>query len=68
MPMKTLASSNRHLSTASARKEGVERNVRSSSAIEGVSGKVFRNAVSGQYVTGAKDRDKSVVKERRPKK
>ncbi|WP_162347899.1 hypothetical protein [Pseudoxanthomonas gei] len=66
--MKTLAASNRHLSTASARKDGVERNVRSSSAIEGVSSKVFRNAATGQYVTGSKDRGRIVVKEQRPKK
>lgn len=52
--MKTLASSNRHLSTASARKAGVERNVRSSSAVEGVSRTTFRSAVSGQFRDGAK--------------
>lgn len=66
--MKTLAASNRHLGTASARKDGVERNVRTSSAIEGVSGKTFRSAASGQYVTGTGDRKKAAVKERRPKK
>lgn len=66
--MKTLAASNRHLGSVSARKEGVERNVRSSSAIEGVSGKTFRSAASRQYVTKSSDRPKSTVKERRPKK
>ena len=66
--MKSLAASNRHLSTVSGRKDGVERNVRSSSAIEGVSGKAFRSAATGQYVTGSKDRERTVVKERRPKK
>lgn len=66
--MKSLATSNSHLRTASSRKEGVERNVRSSSAIEGVSGKAFRTAATGQYVTGSKDRDRTVVKERRSKK
>ena len=66
--MKTLATSNSHLSTVSARKDGVERNVRSSSAIEGVSGKAFRSAATGQYMTKADVRPKSTVKERRPKK
>lgn len=50
--MKTLAASNRHLSTASARKTGVERNVRSSSAVEGVSKATFRSAVSGRFNDG----------------
>ena len=46
--MKSLAVSNRHLRTSAARKDGVERNVRSSSAVEGVSAKVFREAASGR--------------------
>ena len=66
--MKSLAASNSHLLTASARKDGVERNVRSSSAIEGVSAKAFRNATTGQYVTASKDRHSTTVKERRQKK
>ncbi|MGH8063313.1 MAG: hypothetical protein ACREO7_15005 [Pseudoxanthomonas sp.] len=66
--MKTLATSNHHLSTVSARKDGVERNVRSSSAIEGVSGKAFRSAATGQYMTKSDDRLRSSIKERRPKK
>lgn len=66
--MKSLAASNRHLSTVSARKDGVERNVRSSSAIEGISGKAFRSAANGQYTTKSEARPKSAVKERRPKK
>ena len=66
--MKSLAASNSHLRTASARKDGVERNVRSSSAIEGVSGKAFRSAASGQYLTASKDRPATTVKERRQKK
>lgn len=49
--MKSLSASNRHLQSASARKQGVERNVRSSSAIEGVSASVFRSAVSSQFVS-----------------
>lgn len=66
--MKSLATSNSHLRTASARKDGVERNVRSSSAIEGVSNKEFRSAASGRFVTGSKDRARTTVKEQRPKK
>lgn len=66
--MKTLAASNRHLSTVSARKDGVERNVRSSSAIEGVSGKAFRIAAGGQFLPASKDQPMSSVKERRQKK
>lgn len=52
--MKSLASSNRHLQPAAVRKSAVERNVRSSSAIEGVSAGVFRSAVSGRFLTEAK--------------
>lgn len=67
--MKKLASSNSYLRSASARKDGVERNVRSSSAIEGVSGKVFRSAATGQFVTVSKHGPHAtVVNERRPKK
>lgn len=65
--MKPLATSNRHLSSPVARKEGVERNVRSSSAIEGVSTKVFRSAASGMFVTVSKDRHATTVKQRRQK-
>lgn len=63
--MKSLAASNRHLRTASARKEGVERNVRSSSAIEGISSKVFRSAITGQYMAVSKDRPTPTIKKRR---
>lgn len=67
--MKTLAASNRHLNTTSARKASVERNVRSSSAIEGVSGKVFLNAAAGQWPTrSAVEPNRTVVKKRHPKK
>ena len=49
--MKSLSTSNRHLQTFTARKNGVERNVRSSSAIEGVSATTFRSAVNGRFLT-----------------
>lgn len=65
--MKSLAASNSHLRTASARKDGVERNVRSSSAIEGVSGKAFRSAANGQFPTSSTVRHASAVKEPRRK-
>ena len=48
--MKPLAASNRHLGSASDRKQGVERNVRSSSAVEGISMKTFFSATSGKLV------------------
>lgn len=69
--MKSLSASNRHLQSASARQQGVERNVRSSSAIEGVSATVFRTAaVSGQYVTRPKGNSPRtvVINDPRPKK
>lgn len=66
--MKSIATSNVHLRTAAARKEGVERNVRSSSAIEGVSVKVFRGAADGRFVTASKPDRRIVVKDGRPKK
>lgn len=49
MAVQTLAASNPYLRSA-ARKSGVARNVRSSSAMEGVSSKVFSSAASGQFV------------------
>ncbi|RNF82249.1 hypothetical protein [Montanilutibacter psychrotolerans] len=66
--MKSIAASNVYLRTPAARKEGVERNVRSSSAIEGVSAKVFRSAVDGRFVTTSKSDRTTVVKDGRPKK
>jgi hypothetical protein len=66
--MKSLAASNRHIGTASARKDGVERNVRSSSAIEGISTAVFRSAATGQFVTVSKHGSRTAVTERSPKK
>lgn len=67
--MKSLSASNRHLQSAAARKQGVERNVRSSSAIEGVSATAFRSAASGQPVTKAKGATRTVaVNEPRPRK
>lgn len=59
--MKTLAASNRHLQTVSARKQAVERNVRSSSAIEGVSLKVFRSAATGRFVAHGQVAKRTVV-------
>lgn len=53
--MKSLADSNRHLRTASGRREGVERNVRSSSAMEGVSSKSFRSAIAAKPATASED-------------
>jgi len=51
--MKSLAASNRHLTTVLDRQHGVERNVRSSSAMEGISLATFRSAVLGRSI--AKD-------------
>ena len=65
--MKSLAASNPYLRTASARKEGVERNVRSSSAIEGISGKAFGNAITSQHMAIYKGRSPSVVEKGRQK-
>lgn len=59
--MKSLAASNRHLQTPEARKAAVERNVRSSSAIEGVSAKVFRSAADGRIVSEAKNGSRTVA-------
>lgn len=59
--VKSLAASNRHLQTVSARKQAVERNVRSSSAIEGVSAKVFRSAMTGRFVTNGKPAKRTIV-------
>ena len=67
-PVKSLSSSNRHLQSASARKQGVERNVRSSSAIEGVSAREFRNAATGRFVASDKSASRTVVNDRHPKK
>ncbi len=67
--MKPLAASNRYLQTAKARDIAVERNVRSSSAIEGVSASVFRSAVSGRFTTRTKGAPHAaVVNEPRPEK
>ena len=63
MAVKTLAASNPYLRSAAARKSGVERNVRSSSAMEGVSSKVFRSAATGQFVAVKV----TATKARRPK-
>lgn len=62
--MKSLAASNPHLRNASARKAAVERNVRSSSAVEGVSSGVFRSAATGQFVTCPTVERKAEVKAR----
>lgn len=48
--MKPLAASNAHISNPSDRKLGVERNVRSSSAVEGISAATFRSASSGALI------------------
>jgi hypothetical protein len=48
--MKTLATSNAHINTPSARKQGVERNVRSSSAVEGISEAIFHSAKTGAII------------------
>jgi hypothetical protein len=61
--VKTLAASNPYLRSAAARKSGVERNVRSSSAMEGVSSKVFRSAATPPLVAG----NIATVEGRRPK-
>jgi hypothetical protein len=66
--MKTLVSSNRHIGTTSARKEGVERNVRSSSAVEGISVKTFRSAVTGHFATKGANSKTTHVNERSKKK
>lgn len=67
--MKSLAASNRHLQSAAVRNSAVERNVRSSSAIEGVSAGVFRSAVKGRFATKTKGASHTVVvSEPRPKK
>lgn len=65
--MKTLAASNRHLSTVSARKDGVERNVRSSSAVEGISVATFRSAATGRFISTDAD-GKATHVNARPKK
>ena len=59
--MKSLAASNRHLQPPASRKAAVERNVRSASAIEGVSAATFRSAADGRFVTKAKAASRSVV-------
>lgn len=59
--MKSLAASNRHLQTPASRKAAVERNVRSSSAIEGVSAATFRSAADGRFLTRAKGAARTVV-------
>ena len=59
--MKSLAASNRHLQTPASRKAAVERNVRSSSAIEGVSAATFRSAANGRFLIKAKDAARTVV-------
>jgi hypothetical protein len=64
--MKSLAASNAHLRNASTRKAAVERNVRSSSAVEGVAGAVFRSAATGQLVATARSANASSAKVRHP--
>lgn len=67
--MKPLAASNRYLQSARIRNIAVERNVRSSSAIEGVSASVFRSAVDGRLLTRADDASHAkAVSGPRPKK
>lgn len=66
--MKSLAASNRHLATAASRKAGVERNVRSSSAIEGVSTSLFRSAATGRFVERTAMGKSTVVKQGGKKK
>lgn len=53
--MKPLAASNAHINTPSARKQGVERNVRSSSAVEGISVATFRSAKAGAFASKGAD-------------
>ena len=59
--MKSLAASNPHLQAPASRKAAVERNVRSSSAIEGISAATFRSAADGRFVTKAKGTSRTVV-------
>lgn len=67
--MKSLAASNRYLQAPEARKAAVDRNVRSSSAIEGVSAKVFHSAAKGRFVAATERVSRAiVVKDSRPKK
>jgi len=67
--MKSLAASNRYLRIPEARKAAVDRNVRSSSAIEGVSTKLFQRAADGRIVAKAKRAPKvAAVKTDRSKK
>lgn len=54
--MKPLAATNRYVSALSDRKQGVERNVRSSSALEGISAATFRSAAEGALISKDTDR------------
>ena len=66
--MKPLAESNAHINTLSARKQGVERNVRSSSAVEGISAATFRSAASRALTGKGADGKIPRVKARAKKK
>ena len=66
--MKPLAASNAHIKTPSDRKLGVERNVRSSSAIEGISVATFRAAASGAFISQGSDGKTAHVQARAKKK
>lgn len=67
--MKPLAVSNAHLQAPASRKAAVERNVRSSSAIEGISAATFRSAANGRFVTKTKGAARTtVLNDPRPRK
>lgn len=66
--MKSIAAGNPHIRTAAARKAGIERNVSTSSAIEGVSKTVFRSAASGRFVETTVTARTTAVKRELPRK
>ena len=66
--MKPLAESNAHVNASSARKQGVERNVRSSSAVDGISAATFRSAASGVIISKGAVGKNSRLKARAKKK
>jgi hypothetical protein len=63
--MKSIAAGNPHIRNAAARTAAIERNVASSSAIEGVSRKVFLIAAKARLQTHAA-RTAGLVPDRRP--
>lgn len=65
--MKPLAESNAYIETTLDRKQGVERNVRSSSAVEGISAGTFRSAASGAFVERSPDGKSASTKARTKK-